>query len=97
MVHCLGILTSMFWAVFVSRGIVELIYGRQKKLDKISIGQVWRPQAPRPQPTHCPRAPTGPPGDRIDPDRRFYDGIFQDQRDIPFMRHALVVQRHLAA
>ena len=42
-VHCLGILTSMFSAVFVSRGIVALIYGSRKKLDKISIGQVWRP------------------------------------------------------
>jgi preprotein translocase subunit SecD len=44
-VHCLGILTSMFSAVFVSRGIVALIYGGRKKLDKISIGQVWRPAA----------------------------------------------------
>ena len=43
-VHCLGILTSMFSAVFVSRGIVNLIYGRRKKLDKISVGQVWRPK-----------------------------------------------------
>ncbi len=42
-VHCLGILTSMFSAVFVSRGVVALIYGSRKKLDKISIGQVWRP------------------------------------------------------
>jgi preprotein translocase subunit SecD len=42
-VHVLGILTSMFSAVFVSRGIVNLIYGGRKKLDKISIGQVWRP------------------------------------------------------
>ena len=42
-VHCLGILTSMFSAVFVSRGIVALIYGSRKKLDSISIGQVWRP------------------------------------------------------
>ena len=42
-VHCLGIMTSMFSAVFVSRGIVNLIYGSRKKLDKISIGQVWRP------------------------------------------------------
>jgi len=42
-VHCLGILTSMFSAVFVSRGLVALIYGGRKKLDKISIGQVWRP------------------------------------------------------
>jgi preprotein translocase subunit SecD len=43
-VHCLGILTSMFSAVFVSRGIVNLIYGRRRKLERISIGQVWRPQ-----------------------------------------------------
>ena len=44
-VHCLGILTSMFSAVFVSRGIVNLIYGGKKRLEKISIGQVWRPVA----------------------------------------------------
>jgi preprotein translocase subunit SecD len=43
-VHCLGIMTSMFSAVFVSRGIVSLVYGSRKKLDKVSIGQVWRPQ-----------------------------------------------------
>jgi len=43
-VHCLGILTSMFSAVFVSRGIVAVIYGSRKKLDSVSIGQVWRPQ-----------------------------------------------------
>ena len=43
-VHCLGILTSMFSAVFFARGIVNLWYGRQKKLQSISIGQVWRPQ-----------------------------------------------------
>jgi preprotein translocase subunit SecD len=47
-VHCLGIMTSMFSAVFVSRGIVNLIYGGRKKLDKISIGQVWKPGAPAP-------------------------------------------------
>jgi preprotein translocase subunit SecD len=44
-VHCLGIMTSMFSAVFVSRGIVNLIYGGRKHLTKISIGQVWRPTA----------------------------------------------------
>jgi preprotein translocase subunit SecD len=44
-VHCLGILTSMFSAVFVSRGIVNLIYGSRRKLDRISIGQVWKPTA----------------------------------------------------
>jgi preprotein translocase subunit SecD len=41
-VHCLGILTSIFSAVFVSRGIVNLWYGRQKKLSKLSIGTVWK-------------------------------------------------------
>jgi preprotein translocase subunit SecD len=42
-VHCLGILTSMFSAVMVSRAIVNLYYGGRRKLDKISIGQVWKP------------------------------------------------------
>jgi preprotein translocase subunit SecD len=42
-VHCLGILTSMFSAVMVSRGIVNLIYGSRRRLDSVSIGQVWRP------------------------------------------------------
>jgi len=42
-VHCLGILTSMFSAVFFSRGLVNLWYGRQKKLKTVSIGTVWRP------------------------------------------------------
>ena len=40
-VHCLGILTSMFSAVFFSRGLVNLWYGRQKKLKSVLIGQVW--------------------------------------------------------
>ena len=42
-VHCLGILTSMFSAVMFSRGLVNLWYGRQKKLKGVSIGQVWKP------------------------------------------------------
>ncbi|CDG80958.1 protein translocase subunit SecD [Janthinobacterium agaricidamnosum] len=42
-VHCLGILTSMFSAVFVSRGVVNLWYGRKKKLTSVSIGTVWTP------------------------------------------------------
>jgi preprotein translocase subunit SecD len=42
-VHCLGILTSMFSAVFVSRGVVNLWYGRKKKLQTIAIGTVWVP------------------------------------------------------
>ncbi len=44
-VHVLGILTSMFSAVFVSRGIVAMIYGSRKKLDHISVGQAWHPSA----------------------------------------------------
>ena len=42
-VHVLGILTSMFSAVFVSRGVVNLWYGRRKKLAGVSIGQIWKP------------------------------------------------------
>jgi preprotein translocase subunit SecD len=42
-VHCVGILTSMFSAVFFSRGLVNLWYGRVKKLKTVSIGTVWRP------------------------------------------------------
>ena len=42
-VHCLGILTSMFSGVFFSRGLVNLWYGRQNKLKSVSIGTVWRP------------------------------------------------------
>jgi preprotein translocase subunit SecD len=44
-VHCIGILTSMFSAVFFSRGLVNLWYGRKKKLRTVSIGTVWRPPA----------------------------------------------------
>lgn len=42
-VHCLGILTSMFSAVVVARAMVNLYYGGRKKLHSISIGQVWKP------------------------------------------------------
>jgi preprotein translocase subunit SecD len=41
-VHCIGILTSMFSGVFFSRGLVNIWYGRQKKLKSVSIGTVWR-------------------------------------------------------
>lgn len=37
-VHCLGILTSIFSAVFFSRGLVNLWYGGKKKLSSLSIG-----------------------------------------------------------
>ncbi|MGL6069961.1 protein translocase subunit SecD [Craterilacuibacter sp.] len=43
-VHCLGILTSIFSAVLVSRGFVNLWYGRQRRLTSISVGQIWKPE-----------------------------------------------------
>lgn len=42
-VHCLGILTSIFTSVVVSRAMINLIYGRQKKLARLHVGQIWRP------------------------------------------------------
>ncbi|QQS16458.1 MAG: protein translocase subunit SecD [Neisseriales bacterium] len=45
-VHCLGILTSMFSAVFVSRGLVHLWYGNRNRLASLSIGQIWQPKTP---------------------------------------------------
>ncbi|MEO6972910.1 MAG: protein translocase subunit SecD, partial [Rhodoferax sp.] len=44
-VHCIGIVTSLFSSVFFSRGLVNLWYGRKKKLKSLSIGTVWRPAA----------------------------------------------------
>lgn len=41
-VHVLGILTSMFSAVVVSRAIVNAIYGYRRKLTKVSIGQIYK-------------------------------------------------------
>jgi preprotein translocase subunit SecD len=43
-VLCLGILTSQFSAVVVARGMSNFYYGRRRKLDSISIGQIWRPE-----------------------------------------------------
>lgn len=47
-VHCLGILTSMFSAVFFNRGLVNLWYGRKKKLQSVAIGQIWKPDTETP-------------------------------------------------
>ncbi|MBI3715577.1 MAG: protein translocase subunit SecD [Betaproteobacteria bacterium] len=45
-VHCLGIVTSIFSAVMISRGMVNLIYGSQKKVAKLMIGNVeWHKAA----------------------------------------------------
>jgi preprotein translocase subunit SecD len=43
-VHCLGILTSMFSAILVSRMLVNFLYGRRRKVESLSIGQVWKPE-----------------------------------------------------
>jgi preprotein translocase subunit SecD len=43
-VHCIGIVTSMFSAVMFSRGLVNLWYSRKKKLKTLSIGTVWKPK-----------------------------------------------------
>ncbi len=42
-VHCLGILTSLFSAVVVSRALINLIYGRRRRLESLAIGQIWKP------------------------------------------------------
>ncbi len=42
-VHCLGILTSLFSSVVVSRALINLIYGGRRKLESLSIGQIWKP------------------------------------------------------
>jgi len=38
--------------VFFSRGLVNLWYGRRRKLAKVSVGQVWKPGAARPSARH---------------------------------------------
>jgi len=42
-VHCIGIMTSIFTSVTVSRSLINLIYGRVKKLTHIRVGQAWDP------------------------------------------------------
>jgi preprotein translocase subunit SecD len=42
-VHCLGILTSMFSAVTVSRAMVNLVYGHRRRVGKLAIGNTaWK-------------------------------------------------------
>lgn len=43
-VLCLGILTSVFTATFVSRGMVNLMYGSRRRLDHVPIGKIWIPK-----------------------------------------------------
>ena len=44
-VHCLGILTSMFSSVIGVRALVNLWYGGRRGLKTLAIGTVWRPDA----------------------------------------------------
>ena len=44
-VLCLGILTSVFTATFVSRGMVNLIYGSRRRLNSVPIGKIWIPES----------------------------------------------------
>ena len=41
-VHVLGIITSMYSAIWVSRSIVNYIYGSRRKLDSLSIGEIFK-------------------------------------------------------
>jgi len=42
-VHCLGILTSIFSAVVVSRGMVNLLYGHRRRVARLAIGNTsWK-------------------------------------------------------
>ncbi|MGB3289224.1 MAG: protein translocase subunit SecD [Burkholderiaceae bacterium] len=43
-VHCIGILTSMFSSVVGVRALVNLFYGNKRRLQSISIGQIWKPE-----------------------------------------------------
>ena len=38
----LGILTSMFSAIFVSRAIVNYVYGNKRQINKLSIGEIFK-------------------------------------------------------
>ncbi len=83
-VHCIGILTSMFSAVFFSRGLVNLWYGRKKKLKT----RVHRHRlAPRRRSARFARRLTAAARTVKDTAMEF----FRIRKDIPFMRHALVL------
>ncbi|HEY9460891.1 MAG TPA: protein translocase subunit SecD, partial [Paralcaligenes sp.] len=50
-VHCIGILTSMFSSVIGVRALANLWYGRRRKLARISIGEIWIPKKEEHTPT----------------------------------------------
>ena len=41
-VHVLGILTSMFSAILVSRALVNLFYGSKRKINRLNIGEIYK-------------------------------------------------------
>ena len=41
-VHVLGILTSMFSAIVVSRALVNIYYGSKRKIEKLNIGEIYK-------------------------------------------------------
>jgi preprotein translocase subunit SecD len=42
-VHCLGILTSIFSSVVVSRAVVNLVYGHRRRVERLAIGNTaWK-------------------------------------------------------
>ncbi len=57
-VHCIGILTSIFSAVFFARGLANFWYGGKRKLKSLSIGQVWRPDVALASESHSTETPT---------------------------------------
>ncbi len=62
-VLCLGILTSIFTAVFVSRGMVNFMYGSRHKLETVPIGKIWIPEANRTKKKFKYEIPLKPAGD----------------------------------
>jgi protein-export SecD/SecF family membrane protein len=84
-VHCIGIVTSMFSAVFFSRGLVNLWYGRQEEAqDGVHRHRVAAQDRRRSRPSVAATEATP------EPSSQAIHGIFQNPQDIPFMRHALV-------
>jgi preprotein translocase subunit SecD len=41
-VHVLGILTSMYSAIWVSRSLINFIYGKKRHINKLSIGEIYK-------------------------------------------------------
>ncbi|AGF47415.1 protein translocase subunit SecD [Candidatus Kinetoplastidibacterium crithidiae] len=44
-VHCIGILSSIFSSVIFVKFLINLFYGSKKNIKKIYIGQIWKPRS----------------------------------------------------